>query len=171
MWTSESRLLTRHSARWLKALRTVVYEARYVMDHMPARHVATACAPESVEPKRGSRLTAPAIEAIANVGGKAAGMGEGVIVNVLTDLVTAFSADVAKAVDELPSDASGEDPVPDEPVVAARPAPRPAAQAPAADAVEAVAAGDDALELIRRRVHAALGGAPHAKPHATGWVA
>ena len=102
---------------------------------------------------------AATIEATANVGGKAAGMGEGVIVNVLTDLVTAFSANVAKAVDELPSDASGEDPAPDEPIVAAQPAPQPAAQAPAADAVEAVAAGDDTLELIRRRAHAALGGA------------
>ena len=37
------------------------------------------------------------IDAVANVGGKAAGMGEGVIVNVLTDLVRSFSANVGKA--------------------------------------------------------------------------
>jgi carbon monoxide dehydrogenase subunit G len=37
------------------------------------------------------------IAAIANVGGKAAGMGEGVIVNVLTDLVRSFSANVGGA--------------------------------------------------------------------------
>jgi uncharacterized protein len=37
------------------------------------------------------------IDAVANVGGKAAGMGEGVIANVLTDLVRGFSANVGKA--------------------------------------------------------------------------
>jgi carbon monoxide dehydrogenase subunit G len=37
------------------------------------------------------------ISAIANVGGKAAGMGEGVIVTVLTQLVKSFSANVSKA--------------------------------------------------------------------------
>ncbi len=37
------------------------------------------------------------IDAIANVGGKAAGMGEGVIVNVLTTLVKSFSANVRDA--------------------------------------------------------------------------
>ena len=37
------------------------------------------------------------IAAIANVGGKAAGMGEGVIVNVLTDLVRSFSVNVGGA--------------------------------------------------------------------------
>jgi carbon monoxide dehydrogenase subunit G len=37
------------------------------------------------------------INAIANVGGKAAGMGEGVIVTVLTDLVKVFSANVGGA--------------------------------------------------------------------------
>jgi uncharacterized protein len=42
------------------------------------------------------------IDAIANVGGKAAGMGEGVIVNVLTDLVRSFSANLGSALDELP---------------------------------------------------------------------
>jgi carbon monoxide dehydrogenase subunit G len=39
------------------------------------------------------------IDAIANVGGKAAGMGEGVIVNVLTDLVRSFSANLGNALD------------------------------------------------------------------------
>ena len=42
------------------------------------------------------------IDAIANVGGKAAGMGEGVIVNVLTDLVRSFSTNLGNALDELP---------------------------------------------------------------------
>jgi carbon monoxide dehydrogenase subunit G len=37
------------------------------------------------------------IAAIANVGGKAAGMGEGVIVTVLTDLVRSFSVNVGGA--------------------------------------------------------------------------
>ena len=37
------------------------------------------------------------ITAIANIGGKAAGMGEGVIINVLTDLVRTFSANVSNA--------------------------------------------------------------------------
>ena len=37
------------------------------------------------------------ISAIANVGGKAAGMGEGTIVTVLTGLVRSFSANVGKA--------------------------------------------------------------------------
>ena len=41
------------------------------------------------------------IDAVANVGGKAAGMGEGVIVNVLTNLVRAFSANVERAVKEV----------------------------------------------------------------------
>ena len=40
------------------------------------------------------------IDAVANVGGKAAGMGEGVIVNVLTDLVRSFSANVATTVSD-----------------------------------------------------------------------
>jgi carbon monoxide dehydrogenase subunit G len=98
------------------------------------------------------------IDAIANVGGKAAGMGEGVIVNVLTDLVTAFSSNVAKAVDELAGEASGDNPAPSDAVVV-QPAAQPAAQAPAADAAQPVAAGDDALERIRRRAQAALAGA------------
>jgi carbon monoxide dehydrogenase subunit G len=48
------------------------------------------------------------IDAIANVGGKAAGMGEGVIVNVLTDLVKSFSANLGKTLDELPPRPSDE---------------------------------------------------------------
>ena len=42
------------------------------------------------------------IEAIANVGGKAAGMGEGVIVDVLTNLVRSFSSNIASALVDLP---------------------------------------------------------------------
>ena len=50
------------------------------------------------------------VDAIANVGGKAAGMGEGVIVNVLTDLVKAFSANIGKALLELPQARPSDDP-------------------------------------------------------------
>ena len=58
------------------------------------------------------------VDAVANVGGKAAGMGEGVIVNVLTNLVKAFSANIGQALIELaPSDPSAE-PAPVAPVVA-----------------------------------------------------
>ncbi|MDP1846845.1 MAG: SRPBCC domain-containing protein, partial [Solirubrobacteraceae bacterium] len=49
------------------------------------------------------------VDAIANVGGKAAGMGEGVIVNVLTDLVKAFSANIGKALLELPQSRPDDD--------------------------------------------------------------
>ena len=59
------------------------------------------------------------IDAIANVGGKAAGMGEGVIVNVLTDLVRSFSANLGNALDELPPRLS-EQAQPGEPTVAAQ---------------------------------------------------
>ena len=71
------------------------------------------------------------IEAVANVGGKAAGMGEGVIVNVLTDLVRSFSANVGTTVSDL----------------AQRPQSTPEDREPeerdqhAADPVQAVAAG------------------------------
>lgn len=58
------------------------------------------------------------IDAVANVGGKAAGMGEGVIVNVLTNLVRSFSANLGNALDELPARPS-EDPQPRERMVAA----------------------------------------------------
>jgi len=57
------------------------------------------------------------VDAIANVGGKAAGMGEGVIVNVLTDLVKAFSANIGKALLELPPSRASDDPAPVEPTV------------------------------------------------------
>lgn len=58
------------------------------------------------------------IAAIANVGGKAAGMGEGVIVNVLTDLVRGFSANV----EQRAGDASAGSPAPAERIEAAQPA-------------------------------------------------
>ena len=57
------------------------------------------------------------VDAIANVGGKAAGMGEGVIVDVLTNLVKSFSANIGKALLELPQSRPSEDPEPGEPVV------------------------------------------------------
>jgi len=59
------------------------------------------------------------IDAIANVGGKAAGMGEGVIVNVLTDLVRSFSANLGNALDEFPPRLS-EEAQPGEQTVAAQ---------------------------------------------------
>ncbi|MDP1846665.1 MAG: hypothetical protein Q8K79_02645, partial [Solirubrobacteraceae bacterium] len=60
------------------------------------------------------------VDAIANVGGKAAGMGEGVIVNVLTDLVKAFSANIGKALLERAPARPSDDPEPDaEPIVVA----------------------------------------------------
>ena len=57
------------------------------------------------------------VDAIANVGGKAAGMGEGVIVNVLTDLVKAFSANIGKALLEAPPSRPREEPAAAEPTV------------------------------------------------------
>lgn len=83
------------------------------------------------------------VAAIANVGGKAAGMGEGVIVNVLTDLVKAFSANIGTALLDAPQSRPAEDPGPAEPVAPAhdaapvaaerRGAAVPAAPAPASD--------------------------------------
>ena len=73
------------------------------------------------------------IEAIANVGGKAAGMGEGVIVNVLTDLVRGFSANV----EQRAGDASARDYVPAERIDAAQPARPPAADRPPAAVAQA----------------------------------
>ena len=58
------------------------------------------------------------VDAVANVGGKAAGMGEGVIVNVLTDLVKAFSANIGKAL-ESPQSRPSDDHEPAEPIAAA----------------------------------------------------
>jgi carbon monoxide dehydrogenase subunit G len=69
------------------------------------------------------------VDAIANVGGKAAGMGEGVIVNVLTDLVKAFSANIATAIAELPQRGADEQPEPAEPIDAAQNADLPEAAA------------------------------------------
>ena len=60
------------------------------------------------------------IDAIANVGGKAAGLGEGVIVNVLTNLVKSFSVNIGKALLELPQSRVSEDPEPGEPIVVAQ---------------------------------------------------
>lgn len=62
------------------------------------------------------------IDAIANVGGKAAGMGEGVIVNVLTDLVRGFSANLQQRAGM----ASAGDDAPPETIEDAAPAPPPA---------------------------------------------
>ena len=57
------------------------------------------------------------VDAIANVGGKAAGMGEGVIVNVLTDLVKAFSANIGTALLDPPPSRPSDDPAPAQPPV------------------------------------------------------
>ena len=81
-----------------------------------------------------------AIEAIANVGGKAAGMGEGVIVNVLTDLVRSFSANIASALVELPHSSPSEDPQPGERILVAQVGQHPEGTGRAPAAVEAVAA-------------------------------
>ncbi|MDP8967151.1 MAG: SRPBCC domain-containing protein [Actinomycetota bacterium] len=92
------------------------------------------------------------ISAIANVGGKAAGLGEGVIVNVLTDLVRSFSANVASAVDELAHERRGlrEDPEPGERSDVAQVGQQPGGDRRAADAAGALAAGGDgALELVQ----------------------
>jgi carbon monoxide dehydrogenase subunit G len=77
------------------------------------------------------------VDAIANVGGKAAGMGEGVIVNVLTDLVKAFSANIGKALLEPPQSRASDETAAAEPVAvaqgdAALATDRPAGAAPAA---------------------------------------
>jgi len=94
------------------------------------------------------------IVALANVGGKAAGMGEGVIVNVLTSLVRSFSTNLAAAVAEHGNGA----PAAVEPVDAAQAQPPPAA-APAAREVQAVSFADVALERMRRFTQPAQGDA------------
>jgi uncharacterized protein len=73
------------------------------------------------------------VDAVANVGGKAAGMGEGVIVNVLTDLVKAFSANIGTALLDAPRSRPAEEPAPAEPAHDDAPvvAPRPGAAVPA----------------------------------------
>jgi carbon monoxide dehydrogenase subunit G len=74
------------------------------------------------------------VDAIANVGGKAAGMGEGVIVNVLTDLVKAFSANIGTALLEPAQPAAADDPAP----AAAEPSAASAGdEAPAAERTDA----------------------------------
>jgi carbon monoxide dehydrogenase subunit G len=91
------------------------------------------------------------VDAIANVGGKAAGMGEGVIVDVLTNLVRAFSANIATALTALPQRDPGEATEPD----AAGPTDAPAKEdRPEADAVPPVAAapasnGHDSAQIFR----------------------
>ncbi|MEA2195426.1 MAG: uncharacterized protein QOG42_1860 [Solirubrobacteraceae bacterium] len=80
------------------------------------------------------------IDAIANVGGKAAGMGEGVIVNVLTDLVRSFSANVATALAALPHRDRSEGPALGEPTEATRRSDNSGGDRPESDTVEAVAA-------------------------------
>lgn len=109
------------------------------------------------------------IAAIANVGGKAAGMGEGVIVDVLTKLVKTFSTNVAGAVAER---GDGARPAPAEPVDAPRLDQPPAAAPAAPRAVQAVSFADVALERMQRftspaQGDAALGGARAAQT-ATG---
>jgi len=102
------------------------------------------------------------IEAIANVGGKAAGMGEGVIVNVLTDLVRSFAANIANALVELPHSPSSEDPQPGERILVAQPGQHPEGAGRAPDAVEAVAAastlGGQKPESIFRSLTSRFGG-------------
>jgi carbon monoxide dehydrogenase subunit G len=98
------------------------------------------------------------IVAVANVGGKAAGMGEGVIVNVLTNLVRSFSTNLAAAVGEHGNGAGIASPAPTEPVDAAQPEQQPAA-APAAREVQAVSFADVALERMRRFTEPAQGDA------------
>jgi carbon monoxide dehydrogenase subunit G len=77
------------------------------------------------------------VDAIANVGGKAAGMGEGVIVDVLTNLVRSFSANIASALLDLPQ--RGDDVEPAEAVKEALLDETPAEVSDPADAVEIVA--------------------------------
>lgn len=92
------------------------------------------------------------IDAIANVGGKAAGMGEGVIVNVLTDLVRGFSANVEDA-----AAAPAEAPPPAEHIDAADPVRQPAADQTAPDLVRAATA-DRGPEEIFASVRRSFGG-------------
>jgi carbon monoxide dehydrogenase subunit G len=79
------------------------------------------------------------VDAIANVGGKAAGMGEGVIVDVLTNLVRSFSANIASALLDLPQRGLGDDGEPAEAVREALLDETPGKDSEPADAVEVVA--------------------------------
>lgn len=101
------------------------------------------------------------VAAIANVGGKAAGMGEGVIVNVLTDLVKAFSANIGKALLETPPSRPGEDPAPAEPTAVVQGDESLAAERPddaAAQAAAAPASNGHAPESIFRSLTSRFGG-------------
>jgi carbon monoxide dehydrogenase subunit G len=97
------------------------------------------------------------VDAIANVGGKAAGMGEGVIVDVLTNLVRAFSANIGKALLEQPRAAASEQLDTAEPVDVAPGAPSangdgsgaPASAADPAVAVAAAPNGEDPDRIFR----------------------
>jgi carbon monoxide dehydrogenase subunit G len=111
------------------------------------------------------------IVAVANVGGKAAGMGEGVIVSVLTNLVRSFSANLAGAVGEHANGARPAPPAPPAPVDAAAPPGEQPVAAPARE-VQAVSFAENALERMRRFTSpaegdAALGGTRAART-ATG---
>jgi carbon monoxide dehydrogenase subunit G len=99
------------------------------------------------------------IVAVANVGGKAAGMGEGVIVNVLTNLVRSFSTNLAAAVGEHGNGARTASPALTEPVDAAQSEQQATAAAPAAREVQAVSFADVALERMRRFTEPAQGDA------------
>lgn len=103
------------------------------------------------------------IVAVANVGGKAAGMGEGVIVNVLTNLVRSFSANLAAAVAEHGGNGNGAHPAPPAPTApvdaAAPPGEPPVAAPAAAREVQAVSFADVALERMRRFTEPAQGDA------------
>jgi uncharacterized protein len=94
------------------------------------------------------------VDAVANVGGKAAGMGEGVIVNVLTDLVKAFSANIGTALLDRPQSRPAEAAGSPEPLAPAHDAAPVAAEAPAAAAVPAGGAAasnghDDPASIFR----------------------
>jgi len=94
------------------------------------------------------------VDAIANVGGKAAGMGEGVIVNVLTDLVKAFSANIGTALLELPHARPSEAAEPGEAIVVGQGEERVATDRPADAAVVEVTAapasnGHDPASIFR----------------------
>jgi uncharacterized protein len=108
------------------------------------------------------------VDAIANVGGKAAGMGEGVIVDVLTNLVRSFSANIGTALLERPAvAAASEDPGPVEPLDVAPAAPSangdgsgaPAAAEPAvADTAVAAAPNGEDPDRIFRSLTSRFGG-------------
>jgi carbon monoxide dehydrogenase subunit G len=96
------------------------------------------------------------VDAIANVGGKAAGMGEGVIVDVLTNLVRSFSANIGKALLEQPRAAASEaleaepvDVAPDAPSANGNGSGAPASAADPAVTVAAAPNGEDPDRIFR----------------------